>query len=79
MIYVTVIICQLTTSSPDCLLLSDSRGPYKAIDHCISRIYEIRRDALRVLPKYKLVESKCRPEKGEQYGTKRFPNSTSSV
>ena len=79
MIYATIIMCHLAIKGPECILISDNRGPYIAIDHCVSRTDEMHRDALKVLPKYKLVETNCIKERGGKYGTKRFPNSTSSV
>ncbi len=79
MIYATIIMCHLAIKGPECILISDNRGPYTAIDHCVSRTDEMHRDALKVLPKYKLVETNCIKERGGKYGTKRFPNSTSSV
>lgn len=79
MIYATVIVCKLAMGLPDCILLSDNRGPYNAIEHCISRTEQMQQDALQVLPKYKVAETNCVSEKGGKYGTKRFPKSTSSV
>ena len=79
MIYATIIVCKLTMGLPDCILLSDNRGPYNAIEHCINRTDEMQRDALRVLPKYKLTETNCISERGGKYGSKRFPSSTHSI
>jgi hypothetical protein len=59
MIYATIIVCKLTMGLPDCILLSDNRGPYNAIEHCIKRTEEMQRDALRVLPKYEVTETNC--------------------
>ena len=78
MIYAAIIVCSFV-GKPDCILLSDTRGPYRAIEHCLSRTGIMYNDALTVLLDYVLVESKCLPEKGERHGTKRFPKSTSSV
>jgi len=79
MIYATIIMCHLAVKGPECLLLSDNRGPYTAIEHCISRMNQMHKDALKVLPKYKLTETNCISERGGKYGSKRFPNSTHSV
>ena len=76
MIYAIIIICNSIAINNECLLLSDTRGPYYTIDQCLSRINLMHTDSLKALPKYKLDVSHCRTQPGQAFGSEKYPNSS---
>ena len=72
-----IIVCNLELIKKECLLLSDTFGPYYGLEQCLDRNTQMYTDALKVFPNYKLASSQCRTESGSRFGTKRFPGSSS--
>ena len=59
MIHAVIIICKIASISSDCLILSDTLGPYKTKEKCEKRTEQMYTDARNVLSKYELNSSKC--------------------
>ena len=74
-----IIVCNLEIVKRECLLLSDTRGPYYGLEQCLDRNTRMYIDTLKVFPNYKLASSQCRTERGTRFGTKRFPGSSSGA
>ena len=60
----------------ECILLSDTAGPYDTIEQCLDRIERMKADSSRTLPNYELENSQCRTEPGQTFGTREYPNSS---
>ncbi len=74
-----VIICNTLSIKKDCILMSDNWGPYHTIEQCLDRIKRMQSDSLRSLPEYELENSQCRTERGQTYGTREYPKSSSGA
>ena len=63
----------------DCILLSDTQGPYYSIQLCLDRAERMRSDSLRIFPHYELEDTQCKTEPGQSFGTKEYPGSSSGA
>ena len=55
MIFSIIVVCNLSS----CLNISDTLGPYRSIDHCLSRADKMYNDTTKVLPKHRLISVHC--------------------
>ena len=59
MIFSIIVVCNLS----GCLNISDTLGPYRSIDQCLSRADQMYSDTIKVLPKHRLISVHCTKSK----------------